>query len=87
MNSYKVKMTQLFVIPAKRGSIPRSGRGQAFQILTSSWIPAFARMITFYLTITFDFCKISRFVSKDTVFGFLVDGIRDYQQEKTTGRI
>jgi len=28
--------------------IPRSGRGQAFLILTSSWIPAFAGMTTIY---------------------------------------
>jgi len=40
MNSQKVKKSHMFVIP-------RSGRGQEFQILTSSWIPAFAGMTTF----------------------------------------
>jgi len=34
-------MTLMFVIL-------RSGRGQAFQIRTSSWIPAFAGMTTVY---------------------------------------
>jgi len=41
MNRQKVKMPHLFVIP-------RSGRGQAFQIHTNSFIPAYTGMTTFY---------------------------------------
>ena len=47
-------MLPMFVIPAKAGiHSTRSGRGQAFQILTSFWIPAFAGMTTNYEAIIF----------------------------------
>ena len=45
-------MTPMFVIPAKAGNHPPIRSRTAFQILTCSWIPAFAGMTTVCEAIT-----------------------------------
>ena len=54
MDSLKVIIFPLFVITAKAGIHSPTGRGQAFKIHTSFWIPAFARMTTICEAINFD---------------------------------
>jgi len=53
-------MVYCFVIPGKRESISRSGRGQAFQTLTRSWISVFTGMTTIYEAISYSFLFTSQ---------------------------